>query len=499
MAWSPPSPHPGPFTLDTRSLACFRIAIGAVVVADALLRTRDVSLMLAPDGMFPLTALRTFFGDRWAWSLAFLVDTTWWGAAVLGLQALAGGALAAGFGTRVAAVAAWVAVVSIVRRTAPATNAGDEWLCCLLFWSMFLPLGAVWSVDAWRRGQRPSATPTCPTVRSLATAALVVQIAAVYLGAGISKCNPAWLSGDAVATALSVFDHGTSWGDSIARQAGMCRWLTWFVLGLELLGPVLLVATGRPEVRLALIVVFSLFHAASAVLMSLGLFAFVGLAAWLAIVPSAVWERGTRVFGPAAGTAAPASIATRRPRESPWQRGAVAAALGIAALSFVHETTPWRSRPLPAPLRAAIHATCLGQSWGMFGQVARQRQWIYGGGSLADGRIIDVLRHGRPLEDMLPDGGFTTLPHHRWHKLLWELPNADRRVFAPSIAAALAHDWNRRHGPAEQIVALDVRAVRLGAFPAPGTRHEVLLAAWPIRDGTGTGSLDRWLREYDAR
>ena len=52
---------------------------------------------------------------------------------------------------------------------------------------------------------------------------------------------------------------------------------------------------------------------------------------------------------------------------------------------------------------------------------------------------------------------------------------------------------------AEQVVALDVRAVRLGAFPAPGTRHEVLLASWPIRDGTGTGSLDRWLREDDAR
>jgi hypothetical protein len=333
----------------------------------------------------------------------------------------------------------------------------------------------------------------------LATAALVVQIAAVYLGAGIAKCNPAWLSGDAVATALSVFDHGTSWGDAIARQAGICRWLTWSVLGLELLGPVLLVATGRPAVRLALVVVFGMFHAASAVLMSLGLFAFVGLAAWLAMVPSSWWERGSRARWPAAGTAALVPIDERPPRESPWLRGAVAAALGIAAVSFVHQTTTWRTRPLPAPLRAAIQATCLGQRWGMFGQVARQRQWVYGRGSLADGRIVDVLRNGRPLEDTLPDGGFTTLPRHRWHTLLWELPNADCRVFAPSIAAALAHDWNRRHGPAEQIVALDIQAVRLGAFPAPGTRHEVLLAAWPSRDGNGTGSLDRWLREYDAR
>lgn len=497
MGSSPPSQSPGPFTLDARSLACFRVAIGAVVVADALLRTRDVSLMLAPDGMFPLAALRSYFGGRWAWSLAFLVDATWWGAAVLGLQSLAGAALAAGCGTRAATVVSWMAVVSIVRRTAPATNAGDEWLCCLLFWSMFLPLGAVWSVDACRRGRRPAANPACPTVRSLATAAFVVQIAAVYLGAGLSKCNATWYSGDAVATALSVFDHGTSWGEVLARQAGLCRGLTWFVLALELLGPVVLVATGRPDVRLALVVVFGMFHAASAALMSLGLFAFVGMAAWLAIVPSAAWDRVSRRAERAAGMAA--SSAAWQPREPSWHRGAIAAALGLAGISFMHETTAWRASPLPEPLRAAIQATCLGQSWGMFGHVARQRQWASGRGTLADGRIVDILRTGRPYENLLPAGGFTSLPHHRWHKLLWELPNPDRRVFAPSIAAALARDWNLRHGPAEQLVALDIEAVRLGAFPATGTRHEVLLAAWPIRDGIGTGNLDRWLRERDDR
>ena len=94
MEWPTPSPNPGPFTLDIRSLACFRMALGAVVAADALLRTRDISLMLAPDGMFPLPALQAFFGDRWTWSLAFLVDATWWGTAILALEGLAGAALA---------------------------------------------------------------------------------------------------------------------------------------------------------------------------------------------------------------------------------------------------------------------------------------------------------------------------------------------------------------------------------------------------------------------
>jgi hypothetical protein len=65
------------------------------------------------------------------------------------------------------------------------------------------------------------------------------------------------------------------------------------------------------------------------------------------------------------------------------------------------------------------------------------------------------------------------------------------------VAAAIAHDWNQRHASDAQLTALEIRAVRLGAFPAPDTRHEVLLSAWPSRDGSGAGSLDRWLRAHE--
>ena len=202
------------FSLDGRSLAAFRIAIGLLVAADALLRSRDISLMLAPDGMFPLPLLRQYLDDPWAWSLAMLVDAAWWGPFMLCLEAAAGLLLAAGCGTRVATIASWVAVVSVLRRTAPATNAGDAWLACLLFWGMFLPLASTWSWDA-RRGSRRGEE--CST----ATMALVLQIAVVYLSAGLSKWNDAWLSGDAIRFAMSVHDHGTPLGEWLLGTAGI--------------------------------------------------------------------------------------------------------------------------------------------------------------------------------------------------------------------------------------------------------------------------------------
>ena len=78
------------FSLDARSLAVFRLALGLIICTDALLRTRDFTLMFAADGMFPLSVLRGYLSDPCAWSLAFCVDAPWWSAVVLALAGVAG-------------------------------------------------------------------------------------------------------------------------------------------------------------------------------------------------------------------------------------------------------------------------------------------------------------------------------------------------------------------------------------------------------------------------
>jgi hypothetical protein len=468
-------------TLDLRSLAAFRIAIGTVLSADALLRTRDFGLMFGTDGMFPPDVLRRHFGDAWSWSLGLLLDADWWNASVLALEGIAGASLALGFHTRLATCTAWIAVVSVVQRTLPASNAGDPLLACLLFWGMFLPLGAVWSVDAARR-RDGDALPE-PASR-LASSALLLQIAAVYFSAGLAKFNDTWLSGDAVSYALSVHDHGSYLGSRLAGFTPFTRLVTWSVVATEILAPCLLLAAPRPRVRTAVAGFFLVFHAAVAVLMSVGLFAYVGMAAWLAILPGEFWDgaRANAVQGP-------------RPAKRTAANVACAAALGIAAIAFLHANTAWRERPLPAPLQAAVRLLCLEQDWAMFGDVPRQQQWVYGRAELADGRVVDLLRGGRPLEPVLPTGGFLSLPHHRWPKIFWELPKPTERIFSPGIAAALARDWNRRHPAGEQVRFLEIRFGRMTSDPVPGTLHELLLATWPPRNASGRGSLDRWLDE----
>lgn len=471
------------FTLDTRSLAAFRIGLGCVLVADCLLRTRDFRLMFTPEGIFPLETLARYHGDPTVWSLAFVHDAAWWGGIVLALEGLAGAALAIGFRTRAATVLAWVALVSVIRRTSPAINAGDIWLACQLFWAMFLPLAARWSLDSTRLAAADPRRPTVTSAWSLASAALVLQLVFVYLGAGLSKCNAGWLSGAALARVLSVHDHGTPLGMLVGGVPWLAGPLQWGVLIAEIALPLLLVALPDPRVRGGLVVLFIGFHAAIWLLMTVGLFAAVGIVAWLPLIPAAAWPTATAVR--------PAAIATLG-RTASWACGL---ACLVAASSFVHGLTPWRDRPLPRPLAAAVNLACLPQQWEMFGGVPPQEQWVYGRTLLADGSLVDLLRDGRPLEETRPAGGFGSLSHHRWHKFFWILPQRRVNVFAAPAAEALARDWNARHGPERQVISLEIRFGLQGLEGTDGTWSDALIASWPPRSASGSGNLDRFLRE----
>ena len=472
------------FTLDLRSLALFRMLLGTILVADALFRLPDASLTLSPDGMLPPDLVRPFVGHPWSWSVGLWADAPWWGYGLLVAEGACGLLLAAGVGVPLMTTAAWVIVVSLVRRTAPVTNAGDVFLAVLLFWGQFLPLGTRLSRG---REQRP----VCrgwenATLDGIAALALTLQVAAVYFSAGLAKCNPMWWSGDAVSYALSVHDHGTPLGNAIAAWPWAARPLSWATLLLELVGTPLLLL---PRLRIPLVGLFVLFHLAIAVTMDVCLFPWVGIAAWIALLPGHFWER-IGVAGEAPHVCLPQADRLDWPR-----RIVCVAALIVAIIAFAHANGPWHDQRLAAGARHAVQLTFLEQDWRVFGEIRPQRQWVYGRAELADGGIVDILRDGRPLETVLPAGGFHSLGNQRRQKLFWELPKPAYRPFAPSIAAAVVRHWNAHHPPERRVVTLEIHGARMVNAPAAGTIQDVLLATWPPRSASGEGNLERFLRD----
>ncbi len=459
--------------LDLRSLALFRVLLGSILIADALCRAPDAPLTLAPDGMLPPTLVRPFVGYPWSWSIGLWWDAPWWGYGLLVAEGLCGLLLAAGLGLPLTTTAAWVVVVSLVRRTAPVTNAGDVFLAALLFWGQFLPLKTPSPQRSWSCG-------------GIAAWALTLQVAAVYLSAGLAKCNGVWWSGEAIGYALSVHDHGTVFGNSIAAWGWGGRLLTWATLVVELLGPPLLLL---PKLRLPLVATFVLFHLAIAVTMNVCLFPWVGIAGWAALLPGSFWDQ---IGVGAKGTTAdgPAGDGLDRPR-----RLLCGGAILVAVVAFAHANGPWRQERMPAGPRHAVQLTFLEQDWRVFGDIRRQRQWVYGRAELANGEIVDLLRQGRPLETVLPSDGFNGLGDQRRQKLFWELPKPEYRVFAAAIATALARQWNSNHPPERQVISLEIHGARMITAPEPGAIQDVLMATWPPRSPMGQGNLERFLRD----
>jgi len=224
--------------------------------------------------------------------------------------------------------------------------------------------------------------------------------------------------------------------------------------------------------------------------MNVCLFPWVGMAAWLALLPGRFWG-----LAPSARADRPSEAPVGMPQVPQW---GAAIGLVVAATAFFATNGPGRGHPLPSAAIHAIQATFLEQDWSVFGDIRRQRQWVYGRAELADGSIVDLLRNGRPLEQTLPSGGYHSLHNQRLQKLLWELPKPAQRLFAVTIAATLAREWNATHPPQRRVQSLEIHGGRVMDHPEPGAMQDVLLAAWPPRSATGGGALERFLRDQET-
>src|SRR3546814_12916920 len=96
---------------------------------------------------------------------------------------------ALGWRTRLAAIAPFVLWASLINRNPIVLIGGDLLLCCLLFWAMFLPLAARYSVDAALSTTPP---PHANLHVSWASLGILVQAMSVYFFSAILKSGHEW-------------------------------------------------------------------------------------------------------------------------------------------------------------------------------------------------------------------------------------------------------------------------------------------------------------------
>jgi hypothetical protein len=323
-----------------------------------------------------------------------------------------------------------------------------------LFWSMFLPLGAVWSADSRRK---PNAGQH--RIVSVASVAYLLQLAIVYWMAGWAKWSDAWLQGDALHDVFSFGLYSLPLGEWLAQHGDVTYLLSRGVPWFELAAPCLLFFPWQTaRLRALLVVAFLLFHVGIALTVTVGLFSYVAMLAWLAVLPSEVWERlgaGARDRENNAGEIPPLA--------PPFEGGGYLAGLcGVVALAIVVAYNAMFAGLVQLPasiessLRWAANATALHQAWAVFGDPPRKEWWYVYQVVLKDGRRLDLLSRSGGVDHERPKHPAQQFANHRWRKLHLRLPSDAGTAYRQPLAEYLCRRWNETHPPSEQIVRLDL-------------------------------------------
>src|SRR5215213_11645141 len=199
-----------------------------------------------------------------------------------------------GYRTRLMTIIVWALILSIQWRNPLILNSGDVLLRLLLFWGMFLPLGAYWSVD---RALKPEPARLSMRFISLATVALFLQIAFVYWFTAIIKNDPVWRTeGSAVYYALGSDQFATHIGNFLYQFPELLKVLTFATVGLEAFGPFLLFFpffTG--PVRTATVLAFMSLHVGIWLTMDVGLFSWTSALCMVCFLPAWFWDQAAKL------------------------------------------------------------------------------------------------------------------------------------------------------------------------------------------------------------
>jgi hypothetical protein len=451
------------FEIDARALAAFRIALGALVVADLALRARNLVAFYTDRGVLPRAAL--FADYDGVYSVHAMWGDAWVQAILFGLAGAVGVALLVGYRTRLATVLSWLFLVSLHARNPMVLNGGDVLFRMLLFWGMFLPLGERWSLDATRSDGLRS------RIASVATAALLGQMTILYVTNAVHKTGGRqWLNGEAVVYVFSLDQFTVLLGNVLAEFHGLLRVFTYVWISLVVLSPLLVLSAGK--VRTVLAALLSAMHLGMLATMQLGVFPLVAVAGLVVFYPAWVWDgierratraglrqrlrkagtgwqrMGSRV--PASPPSPPASDAFSR------ARGVAASAVVVVfvALVVLSNAQAVGDADVPEDAEQVLEVTQTDQYWRMFAPDPLGTDgWYVVPGTLENGTDVDVLYESRVTWER-PTNVDRTYPTARWRKYLRNVWSGSNRAHRSYFAEYLCQRWNRTH-------ETDVERVRL--------------------------------------
>jgi len=275
------------FSVDLRSLALFRVGIGSIILLDLIHRSQDIEEHYTDLGTLPISSLSALqmlqsplhtLSGSYSFQLILFILT--------GICALA---FTLGYKTRWTSILMWCLLHSMMYRNPDISYGGDTYISALLFWGMFVPLGARYSIDA---AMDTHDEPLPDRYFSTSSFAVVVQVTLIYFFSGYLKTGSSWLDGTAVYYALQNDLRGTALGEWIIQFPKLTAFLTWHVRTIELLAPLFFLS---PFFHLYLrsigMSLLLMMHFGFILFMKLAFFPYICFFTLSLLIPTAIWDK----------------------------------------------------------------------------------------------------------------------------------------------------------------------------------------------------------------
>ena len=170
-------------------------------------------LLYSDDGTWPRSLCSRGATLRSAPTATFAVPVIWecpLGQCRARSAGAAGVCAIVGFYTRAALCYCWLHLYSMSYRCSGCQQAGDTLMRTVMFWSMFLPCGDVWSVDSALRppaaqGAGAAGSTIPASVTTLACVGLLTQLGLIYSFCAMFKITISWQDGTAIDKVLKNF------------------------------------------------------------------------------------------------------------------------------------------------------------------------------------------------------------------------------------------------------------------------------------------------------
>ncbi len=442
------------FGFDLRSLAILRIGLGIAVLLSVWSFARDWRDLFAHDAVLSVSAAYAMAGpevDPFMAPFWFAPGLAEWLLPVA--LTLCGLALTLGFYTRPACAVCWYVLYCLQVRNPLINDYSDDVILRVLFWGIFLPLAARFSLDARRARPAPASANPCVSV---ASAALLLQIIAIYLVAGFKKTGPDWQQDyTAVWFTLQGYYRGTPLSSGLLDYPRLMALATWITPRFEVaIGLALLVPFATSTVRMLAAALLLGFHGMLALCITLNAAPLVSGVLAISLLPGAFWDRFAwlregAVAGEPSASAAPAAS---RARQVAGRVGQLLLAVPVLVMLIYDGLEIAETKNLtPVSVHWLGETLRITQQWDMFApSVTNFDGWFLAPGVLANGNVVDLLRDGAPVRTEPPES-LPWLGDDYRMGLVRERVRLHLETLGNDYGRWLCNAWNRDHSGGERL------------------------------------------------